>query len=138
LWNESFFSAPQLKRDPLDSDTGCLDAGMLLNRCAILVTPKQPYIDWANSLDTDEPRFSETEQGEGPPIFLGPDLDSMEEAEAFVHENFGVFFEHWLEMWCTDDDLWPERRTLDMFKAWFAVRIHSMVVDTVDAPLALE
>jgi hypothetical protein len=39
---------------------------MLLNRCAILLTPKQPYVEWADSLDADGPRFSETEELEGP------------------------------------------------------------------------
>ena len=29
----------------------------LVNRAAITVTPKQPYIDWANSLDDDGPRI---------------------------------------------------------------------------------
>ena len=31
----------------------------LVNRAAITVTPKQPYIDWANSLDEDGVKIGE-------------------------------------------------------------------------------
>jgi hypothetical protein len=33
----------------------------MLNRSAIILIPKQPYADWANSLDDDGPRFEISE-----------------------------------------------------------------------------
>lgn len=64
-------------------------------------------------------------------------MDTVEEIQAFVSEHFDFFFEHWLEGWCTDESMWPKRRTRRMFKDWFDVRIHTMVEDTVDGPYEL-
>ena len=108
-----------------------------LNRSAILITPKTPYIAWANSLD-DGSRYEDALEDEAPPVFLGPDTDTIEEVEKFVDRHFALFFEHWLNDWCTDPALWPQRRTRKMFRDWFEVRISSMVIDTVRAPLELE
>lgn len=109
----------------------------LLNRSAIILTPKQPYIDWANSFE-DGPRFELKDEHDELPVFLGPDMDTTEEVEAFVNKNFDFFFEYELEGWCTDESLWPKRRTRGMFREWFSVRIHTMVEDVVDAPLELD
>jgi len=32
----------------------------------------------------------------------------------------------------TDESLWPKKRILDMFRDWFDVEYHSMVLDTID------
>jgi hypothetical protein len=99
--------------------------------------PKQPYADWANSLDDDGPRFTVTDENDHLTIFLGPEMNTVEEIEAFVDKHFAYFFEHWLEGWCTEPSMWPKRRTRKTFKAWFDVRIHTMVEDTVEAPFEL-
>jgi hypothetical protein len=113
------------------------DEATWLNRSAIIVTPKAPYVAWANSF-ADGPRFDADHDEEGPPVFLGPDMDTNAEVGEFVDEHFDLFFEHWLDAWCTDPALWPKGRTLKMFHEWFDVRISSMVIDTVRAPLELE
>ena len=110
----------------------------MLNRTAIILIPKQPYVDWANSLDDDGPRFEISEANDQLTVFLGPDLDSVDEIDAFVTENFDFFFAHWLFGWSTDPSQWPKRRTRRMFRDWFDVRIHSMVEDAVDAPYELD
>lgn len=109
-----------------------------LNRSAILVIPKRPYADWANSLDADGPRFQVSEANDDLTVFLGPDLDAVEEIEAFVIKHFAFFFEYWLSGWSTDPAQWPKRRTRRMFREWFEVRIHTMVEDVVDTPYELE
>lgn len=111
---------------------------MLLNRCVILITPKAPYIKWANSLDEDGPRYKDCFDDDGPPVFLGPDCVTMKEMQAFVRKNWDLFFDEMLELWCTDPALWPSERNYATFKAWFDVEIRSMVFDTVDHPLLLE
>ena len=109
-----------------------------LNRSAILITPKAPYVAWANSFP-DGPRFDDPDDDEAPTVFLGPDTETTnDEVRAFVDENFDLFFEHWLDSWSTDPASWPPNRTVSMFHEWFEVRIASMVIDTVRAPLRLE
>jgi hypothetical protein len=107
----------------------------MLNRTAIILVPKRPYADWANSLDDDGPRFEVSEANDELTVFLGPDLDTVDEIDAFVTKHFDFFFEHWLFGWSTDSAQWPQRRTRRMFREWFDVRIHTMVEDVVDAPL---
>jgi len=109
-----------------------------LNRSAIILEPKQPYVDWANSLD-DGPRYEQAiHDTEAIPIFLGPNVDEESEVESYVAKNYDLFFEEWLEYWCTDPALWPPKRTKKMFREWFTVRIHTMVFDTVELPFELE
>ena len=109
-----------------------------LNRSAILLIPKQPYVEWANSLDDDGPRFEISEANDELTVFLGPELDTVEEIEAFVTKHFDYFFDYWLEGWCTEPSLWPRRRTRRMFHEWFEIRIHTMIEDVVDAPYELD
>jgi hypothetical protein len=108
----------------------------LLNRSAIL-SPKQPFADWANSIDDDGPRFVLRDEDDALTVYLGPELDTVEEIRAFVDRHFDYFFEDWLNGWCTDPARWPRRRTRKMFNAWFEVRIHTMVDDMVEAPYEL-
>ena len=109
-----------------------------LNRSAILVIPKQPYADWANSLDDDGPRFQISEANDDLTVFLGPDFDTVDEIEAVVSKHFDFFFEYCLSGWSTDPAQWPKRRTRRMFREWFEIRIHTMVEDVVNAPYELE
>jgi hypothetical protein len=108
-----------------------------LNRSAIILEPKQPYVDWANSLEG--PRYEHAiDDSEAIPVFLGPNVDELEQVTTCVNKNYDLFFEEWLEYWCTDPALWPQKRTRKMFREWFTVRIHTMVFDTVELPFELE
>jgi len=110
----------------------------LLNRSAIILIPMQPYADWANSLDDDGPRFVMSDADDELTVFLGPELDTVDEIDTFVTRHFDFFFEHWLAGWCTDSAQWPQRRTRRMFREWFHVRIHTMVEDVVDGPYEID
>ena len=110
----------------------------MLNRSAIILIPKQPYADWANSLDEDGPRFEISDANDELTVFLGPDFDTVDEIDAFVTRHFDFFFEHWLFGWSTDPTQWPQRRTRRMFREWFDVRIHTMVEDVLDAPYEVD
>jgi hypothetical protein len=112
----------------------------MVNRCAILLTPKAPYIAWANSLDTNGPRYEDIDEPESDarPMYLGPDIDEPGDAARFIDKNFDLFFESELEYWCTDEALWPRRRTRKMFREWFDVRVFEIIHDTVDRPLLVE
>lgn len=110
----------------------------MVNRCAIVLTARVPFIQWANGLDPEGPRYEECWVDDGPPIYLGPDADSLDDVMRFIRKNFDLFFEEQLDGWCTDPTLWPQARTYRMFTEWFAVRVHTVVIDTVDAPLEIE
>ena len=109
----------------------------MVNRCAILLTPKAPYIAWANSLDEDGPRYEDLDERDtdSRSIYLGPDVEEPGDAARFIDRNFSVFFEEWLESWSLDENQWPKRRTRKMFREWFDVRVFEIVHDTIDRPL---
>ena len=108
----------------------------MLNRSAIVLVPKQPYIEWTKAVFADDTAFDPSER-DALPVFLGPEVVDSSEIDAFVDKHFAWLFEHWLESWCTDDALWPKRRTRKMFYEWFDIRIHSWVEEMVDAPYVL-
>ena len=59
------------------------------------------------------------------------DADGEEAVQNWVEANFGAMFENELDGWYTDPDLWPRKRTLALFREWFEVEYHSVIVDTV-------
>jgi hypothetical protein len=40
--------------------------------------------------------------------------------------------------WYTDESIWPEKRTLSVFRKWLDVEIHSMVIDMLDEHIMRE
>ena len=106
----------------------------MLNRCAMIVRPAQPYIDWAASLPDAEEDIVPDADGEQT-VYLLPDLADGGDIDEMIAEAFGIIFESELESWCTDETTWPKPRTLAMFQAWFRVEVHSIIHDLAADPL---
>ena len=60
-----------------------------------------------------------------------PDLGSQEAVLEYLWPFKSVLFEMELDGWERDRSAWPEEITGEMFDAWFAVEVHSMVWDFV-------
>jgi hypothetical protein len=108
----------------------------MLNRDLIVVRLKQPFVDWVNEADpyTDGSRMTLEAVNEDVSTFLVHDYAS-EDLEGWLKEGYLILFEAILEEWYVDEALWPQDRTLALFKRWCGVEIHSMVFDIVDGPL---
>lgn len=103
-----------------------------INRSAVIVRVKQPFIDWANSLD-DGPRAKLRTYD--PTLML---VDEMEDPAEWPHvENglWGRIFEYQLAGWHRDPRDWPHPRTISMFREWFDVELHLGVYDASDDPM---
>ncbi len=98
----------------------------MLNRGSVIVRPKQPYIDWAASLDDSGllPRID----GEKT-VYLIPEYESDEDAMDILSVCFGEIFEMELLAWHLIEGDWPKNRTFSMFKKWFSLELHSCVED---------
>jgi hypothetical protein len=98
----------------------------MINRSAVVVRPKQPYIDWALGLDDSglTPDV-ETEQT----IYLFPSFDDDVQGKRILRKHYQVIFESELEAWHLLEDDWPQKRTYALFLNWFEVSFHSMVED---------
>jgi hypothetical protein len=102
----------------------------LVKRAAITVTPKQPYIDWANGLDDDGVKIGEDFQSERN-IYLIDDVSDVFpfDRDVIVRPFFKAIFEEELSGWHRRVSDWPSPRTYETFLDWFEVEVHSMVLD---------
>ena len=108
----------------------------MINRSAIILIKKQPFLDWLKGLpDPVREELSLSELNEDATVYLLPDWNDDTERDELVREGYDVMFEQELEGWWTDESAWPKNRGLSVFRAWFDVRHHSMLVDLVDGPL---
>jgi hypothetical protein len=66
------------------------------------------------------------------------EIETVEDAERRVFKRWNMFLSHYLHGWFSDEKMWPQKRSLKMFKEWFDVHYHSMVWDLADEPVILE
>ena len=100
-----------------------------IKRWGVVVRPKLPFYDWANSLGADRPELTPREFVGDATILLIPDQESHDSAESQVVSRHERIFEHFLGLRDEDPKLWPEQRSLDMFYDWFDVEIHENAID---------
>jgi len=98
----------------------------MLNRGAVILRPKQPYLDWGAGLDHSR---LVPDVGAEKTVYLIPSYESDEEGWAILAEGYESIFEAELFGWHTDEAAWPQGRSLQMFKEWFHVELHSVVED---------
>ena len=105
-----------------------------INRCLVIVRPKQPFLDWVQSVDYDAELTLE-EIREDPTAYLVPEYELNSEQSQILEWGYDLMFEQELSSWYTDPKLWPPDRNLEMFLQWFEVEFLSLIFDLVDAPL---
>ncbi len=59
-----------------------------INRAALIVRPKQPYVDWANSVDDDGPRAILQQLRTDPSIYLVEIIDFLEDFDLLVDDTW--------------------------------------------------
>ena len=103
----------------------------ILNRYAITVTAKQPFIEWANKLTPELPIeinfFSESHT-----YLTNPDLNNAEE---HIKKYYKHIFEEELESIWTDENDWPKEIDFNTFCEWFDFVISDWVQDLSIKPL---
>ncbi len=107
-----------------------------LYRTALIVRRKQPYFDWANSLDeANDPKLT-PDLLKAPEIYLGPDAQREQTLDEAVGDVWSEIFAEALFSWYTDESRWPQERTRELFHEWFDVELAESVIDLVpDEPL---
>jgi hypothetical protein len=106
-----------------------------LNRSAIVVKPKQPFLDWLHAADPTSRELTLLDMVREPTIYLIPECDTNEDVEEVLNDLWEEIFEEQLAGWYTDTSTWPKNRTFDVFCHWFDWQHHSMLVDLCDEPL---
>ncbi|TXB61484.1 hypothetical protein [Phaeodactylibacter luteus] len=104
-----------------------------INRTAVVTRPKPALIAWANEIFPEDPvSFEDMDQHDEQDIFLLPDLDGVEEVEAYLKQNVSDLLGALLEDWCMDESDWPSPLDWELFVRFFEYHIETVVVDTVE------
>jgi hypothetical protein len=106
----------------------------VVNRTAVTILGAQPYVDWTLTRDADFARGQLTVARTKPygTAYLLPEFDAEEDLLEWVEDNFAWIFEFQLSAWTEDEAAWPSERNLRMFREWFRIDVHSVVIDASD------
>jgi hypothetical protein len=107
-----------------------------INRTAITIIPKKPYIDWANSIDDDGPKI-ELESINATSLLIPIKYDEFN-YEQFLKKKYKIIFEEELAAWIGDPNLWPKNRDYKKFKKWFEIIPSDALFVFGDDPIVLE
>ncbi len=100
-----------------------------INRAALIVRPKQLYVDWANSVDDHGPRADLQELRANPSIYLVEDIDFLEDFTHLIDDYWKGIFQEQLNGWMRDQESWPDELTREMFLEWFDCELSTMIWD---------
>ncbi len=109
-----------------------------LNRSAVVVKPKQPFLDWLHAADPTSREITLRDLLREPRIYLVPECDTDADLEEVLRELCDEIFAEQLAGWITDETAWPQDCSFDLFCRWFDFQHHSMLIDLCDEPLILE
>ena len=99
------------------------------NRSAIVVTAKQPFLDWLQAVDPTSSELTLADLSVEPTIYLIPECETPEDVVECLKDVFDEIFQHELDGWYRVREAWPAHRSYDMFRRWFDYRFHSVLLD---------
>lgn len=104
----------------------------MLNRAALILRYKQPFVDWINAADPSPTShvLSLEDVNDEHTVYLLEHVESQDELADWLSYNHEALFESELEGWYTDPVLWPKDRSLELLKRWCSLELHSVVVNT--------
>jgi hypothetical protein len=92
---------------------------LALNRSAIVVRPKLPFLEWLHTVDPTRTSVTLTDLGREPTIYLVTECGDPEAADEYLDRVFHTIFENQLDGWWRDRTTWPTPLSLATFKRWF-------------------
>ena len=104
----------------------------MINRAAVILKYKEPFVRWINEADPyeDDPGITEENANEDRNVYLITNEDG-ENVEEWISLNHKTLFENELEGWYTDESLWPKKRDKKTFDEWFTVECYTVIIVTV-------
>src|ERR671918_1852432 len=113
------------RRRPAQDDPG---ATIMLNRAALILRYKKPFVDWINAADPSPTShaFTLAEVNQEDTVYL-VEVDDEDELRRWLARHHEELFEEELKGWYTDPALWPRDRSLKMLEEWCSFE-HTVVV----------
>ncbi len=117
----------------------CFGEQNLVNRAAILLRYKEPFVQWINDADPSDDDAGATlgSANKDKSIYLITNTDA-ENYEIWIELNYKDLFKSELGDWYTDETLWPKNITKKIFDEWFEVECHSVLIDTVGGEIYVD
>ena len=106
-----------------------------INRSLVIVKPKQPFLDWARTLDDEDKDLTLEQLTQDSTAYLIPELWQDSDHQELLESYYDILFDEQLAGWWPDDATWPQKRDLKMFLDWFEVEFHALVIDLCDEPI---
>ena len=107
----------------------------MINRAAIILKYKLPAVQWINEADpyNADPGILLESVNVDRRVYLIKDeyADRPETIEQWIKMNYEALFEKELQCWYADENLWPKKRDLKLFREWFDIDYHTVIEDTV-------
>jgi len=107
-----------------------------VNRSAVVVIPRQPFLDWLHRVGSSSGTLTVTDLGDDPSIYLLPECEVEHELEA--SKKYAGNLRGPAYGWYRAQDRWPEDRSLETVQLWFDYRLHSVLFDLAEEPLVAE
>lgn len=109
-----------------------------VNRSAVVVTPKQPFLDWLHEADRTSGDLTLRDLCLEPTIYLIPECETDADVHDALRRLCQEIFDEQLAGWYNDTATWPLDRSFDIFRRWFDYSHHSVLVDLCDDDLSRE
>ena len=108
----------------------------MLNRAALILRYKQPFVDWINAADPSPTFHALTlaEVNQEHTVYL-VDVEDEDQLAQWLERNYQKLFEEELNGWYADPALWPRNRSLETVRKWCPFEFHTVVVDAGESPL---
>ena len=80
----------------------------MINRCAVLVQPAQPFLEWLRRVDPMSAKLTLEDFRREPTIYLLPEWETEQEALQQLASVCSDIFEEQMNSWFRVPSVWPE------------------------------
>ena len=106
-----------------------------LNRSAIVVKYKTPFLEWVTSNQKGSITFSLNKINHDNILYLIEEYDDLYHLEEIIKSQYKSIFKDVLKGWCNDKSKWPKKMSLKLFNEWFEINAHSRIKDLETIPI---
>jgi len=111
----------------------------MINRAVLILKYNQLSLKWINESDSygESPELTLEDVNRENTVYLisEEDSESPDTLNIWLELNYERLFESELENWCSEEKLWPQNRTFELFQQWFSFDCHTIIIDTVPIPI---
>ena len=106
-----------------------------LNRSAIVVKYKTPFLKWVTSNPKGSIKISLNKINHDNIVYLIEEYDDLRHFEEIIKSQYNSIFKDVLKSWCKDKSKWPKKVSFKLFNEWFEIHAHCRIKDLETIPI---